>query len=176
MRFGKGDWIDIGLAALASRDEGATTMAAICRQAGKTRGPFYYHFENIEDFWIQTARIWQKRFTGDLIKSTSGNLPSSKRLDQLNTLVARLDPTIEQGMRSLAVRQPAVADIVQSADAARVDYLTRLYRGAGLPQVDAASIARIEYAAFVGMLQTETDTSPEDIQNLYSDFLRLTGR
>ena len=175
-RLTRENWLEMGLAMLADPAT-VINVEEVCRKAGKTIGGFYFHFEGIDDYLHALAELWRKRFTDDLVRATHSALPSPKRLDLLNYLAVHLDANVEQGIRRLSAREPAVAGIVREVDAERTGYLADLYEASGsFTSAQASALARIEYAAFVGMQQTEIDSSPEELLALYKQFLALTGR
>lgn len=49
-RFRRGDWLALGLAALAEQGPAGLTIEALCRRADKTKGSFYAHFPAIETY------------------------------------------------------------------------------------------------------------------------------
>lgn len=175
-RFSQRDWLLVGFGALRDQDAEFATMEHICARAGRTRGGFYAHFTGIEDFWLRVADAWRTDFTDRLIDATGASGRIFERRDLMNELAARLDPSIELGIRRLAFRLPAVCEIVAAADRRRVSHLARLYRLAGYADPDADALARIEYASFVGLQQTEPGSGPPELRILYAVFLRLTGR
>ncbi len=162
--------------ALAEPDT-VLTVDEICRRAAKTVGGFYFHFAGIDDYLASLARHWRVKFTDALIEQTGAAMPPAERLDRLNYLAVHLDHAVEQGMRRLAAREPQVAGIVRAVDRRRIGYLTELYASSDrFTAASAQALARIEYAAFVGMQQTEADTSADELLELYQEFLKLTGR
>lgn len=176
-RLSREAWLEIGLSVAGDPAITAITIDDVCRKAGKTIGGFYAHFGGMDDFLLALANLWRERFTLDLFRSTRMALPPAMRLDLLNYLAIHLDGGVEQGIRRLSAREAAVAEIVHTVDRARTDYLAELYEASGrYTQRQARALARIEYAAFVGMQQTETGASAEDLLALYGEFLQLTGR
>lgn len=176
-RLSLGNWTQIGLDALTDPNVTDMTMEAVCAVAGKTRGSFYAHFTGMDEFLAAVAEAWESEFTDRLIAETAGALPSRERLDRLNHLAMRLDHGKEQAIRRIAARNAGVARVVHRVDAKRIAYLAGLYRRSGrYSSEDAHALARIEYAAFVGMQSTEQDASAADRRQLYRFFLKITGR
>lgn len=176
-RFSRSDWLDLGLEALAEAGPPGLTVEALCERARKTRGSFYSHFDGTEDFLSALAGHWRAAFTEALIEAANAQARPGARLDHLNRLAVRLDPSIEQGMRKLAASDAGVAQVCRDADARRMDYLAQLYEASGkYDAAQARALAQIEYAAFVGFQQIAPDASPADLRQLYQDFLQLTGR
>ncbi|MGL4438448.1 MAG: TetR/AcrR family transcriptional regulator [Bosea sp. (in: a-proteobacteria)] len=177
-RFSRQDWLELGLSALATAGPAALTIEALCHRAQKTRGSFYSHFDSSESFLLSLAGTWRDTYTLELMGLAEERQETIAKLGLLNELAVRLDPKVEQGMRSLAAVDAGVSDICNQVDAERVNFLEKLYRETGLFAETWQShvIAKIEYAAFVGMQQIDPGASPAYLQRLYMDFMKLTGR
>ena len=174
-RFTRNDWLDLGITLLKQYGADALVVENLCESAGKTRGSFYFHFQNIEDYLSALAELWLNEFTTKI--TARGETPPPGRTDLLNQLAARLDLDLESGIRQLAMRNTNVAEIVTSADQSRVAWLSRLYGNCGeYNDNQAAALARIEYAAFTGFSLIDPDLSPAGARSLYEHFLELTNR
>lgn len=173
-RFTRDHWLDFGLDALKKGGPPALTIDALCEASGKTRGSFYFHFDNMEAFHLALAETWYDRFTAGI---TGPAPPRTGRQDLLTLLAARLDPALETGIRQLAAGEPQVQAVVTQADRERVAWLESLYRLSGhYTQADAAKLARIEYAALTGFRLIEPAMTDRDARELYEAFVRFTGR
>ncbi|MEM9332766.1 MAG: TetR/AcrR family transcriptional regulator [Pseudomonadota bacterium] len=173
-RFAKSDWIEQGLEALTENGPDALTVERLCLSADKTRGSFYFHFENIEAFMADLVNAWKTQFTTEII-----NRPHirAQRADLLNQLAARLDLDLEVGVRNLALRHSALQPIISEADQMRIDWLANLYvRVADYDEDKARALAKIEYASFIGFKIINPDLKPSEAKILYDAFLKLTNR
>ena len=175
-RFAQADWLALGLQAVAEGGPQALTIDALTRRAGKTRGSFYAHFEDMAGFLAALAEHWRERYTTRLIETANAQRGAARRLDCLNELAFRLNPKVEQGMRRLASINDAVARVAASVDHTRMAYLSKLYRETGRYSAEEAeALATIEYAAFVGLQQIATPGTGH-AGHLYEAFLALTKR
>ncbi len=176
-RFSREDWLMLGLQSLRQSPQARLTIDALCEEAKKTKGSFYFHFTNMEAFVTALAEHWFETFTLELIRQSEKRPTPKQRLDLLNALAVQLDPQIEQGMRRLAAREASIRTICQKVDGTRLSYLTKLYSESGKYSAeDAKAIATIEYAAMVGYQQINPDAKPRETAEMYQAFLRLTGR
>ncbi len=176
-RFQRDDWLELGLTAVRNNPQARLTIEFLCEQANKTKGSFYYHFENIDGYFAALAEYWYEQFTLELIRQSEKRPTPKDRLDLLNTLAVQLDPRIEQGMRMLAAREPGIRDICKKVDEKRLNYLSKLYRSTGkFDDNDAMSLAVFEYAAMVGYQQIKPEATPKETAAMYQLFLKLTGR
>lgn len=176
-RFGRGDWLALGLKALGEGGPEALTIEALCARAGRTRGSFYHHFETIDAYLAALAGHWSEQYTEEVIRRAETRSNASRKLDHLNTLAVDLDARVEQGMRRLAASDEHVRAMCRTVDARRISYLAGLYEQTGrYTAEEAEALARIEYAAFIGFQVIAPDTPRAELRATYDALLRLTGR
>ncbi len=173
-RFTIDDWIELGTDLLTMRGPEALTVEEVCESAGKTKGSFYFHFENADDFLIELAQNWLRVWTVENLE----NAPSTThRLDVLNHLVGRLSLDLESQIRKLSQRHAGVARVVAEADRLRIEWLTERYQNSGHYSAEnSRALARIEYAAFAGFKLVDPALTASQSRELYDAFLKFTGR
>lgn len=149
-RFGRDDWIELGLASLAKHGPEALTIERITAAARKTRGSFYHHFEDHRAFLAALGEAWLARDI-ETIAAADRALASGARRETLARQTATIDHALERALRRLAASERAIADIVARSDAQRIAYLVRIFRSElKLPAEEALARARIQHSFFVG--------------------------
>ncbi|MEM9581801.1 MAG: TetR/AcrR family transcriptional regulator [Pseudomonadota bacterium] len=175
-RYGKADWIDLGLQELAAHGSEAVKLEAICKAAKLTRGSFYHHFEDHEAFLTGLAEHWLARQTTDVADLIDPNDTPIVQYVALNEAAMGIDYRLELGIRELARRLPAIDRIIKQADAVRLDVVRTLYqRRYGIEEDLAEGLAIIEYAAFSGIILLDPDISLErqrSLAKLHEDMMR----
>jgi AcrR family transcriptional regulator len=150
-RFGRNDWIDVGLSLLARRGPEWMTLERLTEACGKTRGSFYHHFEDHSAFLAALGERWQKVGTEIPIGEADAARRTGKRRETLARRTAEVDNALERNLRRLAASEPVIAEAVARVDEMRIDYVARLFRSElSLPADDAMTRARIQHCAFVG--------------------------
>lgn len=176
-RFQQKDWLNLGFKMIRTDPSLRLTIDLLCESAKKTKGSFYFHFKNMESYFIALAEHWFEEFTLELIRRSEQKSATDEKLDHLNTLAVQLDPRIEQGMRALAAREKCIRNICATVDIKRLEYLIKLYLDSGrYSENEAVALATIEYAAMVGYQQIRPDASPKNAAAMYQNFLKFTGR
>lgn len=170
------DWLDIGLALLAQAGPDALTIDGVSARANRSKGSFYHHFETIDAYLLALAEAWREKHTEAVIRRAENAATPEGKLDALNVLTSVVDQRVEQGFRALATRNPAIADLCHAVDQRRTQFLARLHADAGVPLESALMLARIEYAAFLGLAITEPRSTPEERQALYRRFIAFLRR
>lgn len=150
-RLKRQDWLEIGLQQLARTGPEALRVDRLCAAADKTRGSFYHHFEDHAGFVAAMLDYWSQRHTERVIQEVEREAdPRAKRM-ALNNLAASLDQRVETAVRRMAASQVEARKAVERVDRRRIVYLTEINRQEfGVPEVEAAELAEIEYATFVG--------------------------
>jgi len=173
-RFDKNRWLLLGVEQLSKKPSEQLTLDELCKSAEKTKGSFYFHFKNIDDYLESIVHYWREQYTDKIIQKQVQN---TQRLDLLNQLTARLDLDLEVGIRNLALKNETVQKTVKKADQARVKWLSALYVSSGhYNEEQASALAAIEIAAFIGFKLINPDMKPTEARGLYENFLKLTNR
>ena len=173
-RFARTDWLELSFQQLKQDGALSLTVENLCELAKKTRGSFYFHFENMDAFLLALAQEWKEQFTDAVTLETKGQI---SRNDLLNRLTACLDPQLETNIRQLAMIRTPIQQVILAADQQRINWLAGLYVSSGYcGKSEAQNLARIEYSAFVGFRMVNPDISDKEAYMLYKEFLGLTGR
>lgn len=162
-RLAREDWLDTGLQCLADHGPAALTLDRMCEHTGRTKGSFYHHFADHGEFIKALSQLYLQRTTLDIIEQTQSG-DADDRLYQLNQLATALNPRLEIEIRRLASAHDSVNAVLNQVDTYRVSYLTELYQSQGLDDQLALSIARIEYAAFIGHKMIWPEASATDAE------------
>lgn len=148
-RFGREDWLDLGLTQLSRRGPEAMTLEKLTEAAQKTRGSFYHHFADHQAFLAALGARWRETSTETPIAAVETQ--AGKRPEALARRTADIDHALERNMRRLAAGEPVVAREVKRVDEARIRYLVALFRSElALSAAEALSRARIQHSYFVG--------------------------
>jgi AcrR family transcriptional regulator len=166
-RFGRADWIELGLAQLARHGPGALTVERLTAAANKTRGSFYHHFQDQAAFLAALGRHWLAREIDGKIAEIDRLRLTGKRREALARHAAGIDHALERELRRLAAAEPAIADAVARADERRIAYLVRLFRSElRLEGAEALARARIQHSFFVGAQMLFPDAEPRFLLGL----------
>ena len=149
-RFGREDWVGLGLALLGRRGPEALTLERLTEAAGKTRGSFYHHFTDHAAFLAALAARWLAEDDA-VIALVDAAARAGKRRETLARRAAKIDHALERELRRLAASEPVIAKAVARSDQRRIAYLVRLFRSElGLDEAAALTRARLQHCAFVG--------------------------
>lgn len=172
-RLRRVDWLDLGLRQLALHGPQRLGIDPLCRAAGKTRGSFYHHFGDHDAFIDAMLDRWADRQTMSVIAEVEA-APPEKRPGMLVLASLKLDTRLDGALRAFARTHKRAARRIAEVDEARIAYLERLHRDLnGLNARTARSLARLEYAAFIGGLVIWPDADQVDHRIAANRFQRL---
>lgn len=151
-RLTKSDWIEHGLAVLASEGPNALKIGALAEQLDVSRGSFYWHFEDLADFRSELLQSWQESSTDRIIRDLEVRRGEPDRLKRLMRGAFRGSRNLDRAIRSWAAEDRGVAAVVASVDARRVAGLVKLLVEAGVIGECAVARATFLYWAYLGQV------------------------
>jgi AcrR family transcriptional regulator len=155
-RLSAQDWARTALEAIADGGLAAVAVEPLARTLGVTKGSFYAHYRTRDELITAALAVWVRSHGAEGLAAYTAITDPAQRLRELLTTVVHavqpLAPSVQLSLLSDR-NDPRVNDAVQQVNQARLQLLTRTYRELGLPPDQAASRARIAYAAILGLLQ-----------------------
>ena len=153
MKTAKEDWLKLGMQMLSKLGEDAIKIDKLCVGIQLTKGAFYHHFKNIEDYILELMKYWQVTKTENIIKAANYETGFEKKVEKLNSIVIQEDHLVEIRIRAWGIRNAKVNEFIKLVDQKRLAYLKELYLEKNFAEEQADALAKLEYAAFVGMQQ-----------------------
>lgn len=144
-------WLGAGLQVLAEEGPEGLRIMPIAQQLGVTKGSFYWHYRNLEDYQSALLKEWEQRHTRQVIHHVEGK--GGEAPDKLRNLVSisfNADARLAQAIRRWAITNPQVREAQARVDHDRLAYLVSLLRPLGWPQAKAEFLARWLYGALIG--------------------------
>jgi len=129
-------------------------VEALARQLGVTKGSFYWHFRTREALLQAALERWEQYGEKEVISQIEAMPDPRARLPELFRRVAHeLAPHRVYAALLKALDHPQVVPVMARVSQRRMEFLTNIYREAGLAPDEALNRARLTYAAYVGFLQ-----------------------
>ncbi len=144
-------WLGAGLQVLAEEGPEGLRIMPIAQQLGVTKGSFYWHYRNLEDYQSALLEEWEQRHTRQVIHHVEDK--GGDALAKLRNLVSisfSADARLAQAIRRWAITNPQAREAQARVDRDRLTYLVSLLRPLGWPQVKAEFLARWLYGALIG--------------------------
>ncbi|MEO8746374.1 MAG: helix-turn-helix domain-containing protein [Rhodanobacter sp.] len=153
-RLSAEDWELAALESIAEQGISALAVETLARQLGVTKGSFYWHFRNREALLNATLERWEEYGEAEIIVPIERMPDPRQRLPELFRRVAHeLQAHRVYAALLKALDDPRVVTVMARVSRRRMEFLTAIYREAGLEPLQALNRARLTYAAYVGFLQ-----------------------
>ena len=143
-RLSRQDWLENALAALSEKGQAGLSIQGLSAELGVSRGSFYWHFKDRNDFVHALLEYWYEEYTAVAPTEVGRDGGTAEeRLARLMRLVhdqklTRHDLTI----RSLATRDLQFSRTVRKADRFRLDFVQSLFVEMGFTENELRIRAR----------------------------------
>jgi AcrR family transcriptional regulator len=151
-RRSREDWIGAGLTDLGDVGVNEVRVDRIAARLGVTKGSFYWHFKDRDEFLASVVREWETLCTENVISRVDASgLNPHGRAHQLWNMTAG-SPTIqsELAIRDWARRDEQVAATVRRIDERRMRYTEALLADLELPEHEIPARALLVYSLLLG--------------------------
>ena len=148
----KTDWLELALKELAAHGYGALKAQRLAKLLNVTRGSFYHHFKNIDDFNASLIQYWTEQTTEPLVRDVERLDTPSAALDNLLQQALRSGAVLERAVRSWATVDQHVGEMVNKIDQQRISFAEALLIKLGVDESTASSRAKLLYWASIGRL------------------------
>jgi AcrR family transcriptional regulator len=168
------DWIGFGLKALAREGLEALKADVLARKLGVSRGSFYWHFRDLDDFHARVIQHWRQAATEAIISDLEQYGSREERLDVLLRRALGQHTALEVRMRAWADTNAEAAGAVRDMDRKRRAYIERLLTEAGIPRPLAATRAQLLYWAYLGAALSRSRLAEGTLDQVVTE-LKLIG-
>ncbi|HEY0846848.1 MAG TPA: TetR/AcrR family transcriptional regulator [Noviherbaspirillum sp.] len=150
-RKNRESWLGAGLTALAEEGPQGLRIMPIAARLGVTKGSFYWHFKNLEDYQSALLEEWEQCHTQaaiECVERIGGD--ASTKLRHWITGSVHADFRLDRAIRTWSLTDQRVLKAQGRVDAKRIEYLAKLLCGAGWSRDDARMIGQWTYWAWIG--------------------------
>ncbi len=132
-RLSREKWLERALKIVAAKGGARLRVETLVAAMGVTKGSFYWHFRNRDDFVHQLIQYWDDRYTRNVIEMLAGYKGDARqRLLALMKMVSERNLNARDiPFRSWAAQEPKVATMVARVDRERLDTVRSLFREIG---------------------------------------------
>ncbi len=132
-RYDRERWLEAALNALAEEGGARLRIDALAKRLGVTKGSFYHHFRDRNDFVSAVADYWADAYTDAVIahvEEVGGD--GRKRMQTLiETIQAGEYDRYDIAFRSWAAQDSEVAERVRRVDEHRYEFVRRMFSEMG---------------------------------------------
>jgi AcrR family transcriptional regulator len=152
------DWLDAGLELLRARGIGGVEVNPLCRRVGVTKGSFYYHFENREEFLRRLIEHWLETCapTPEEVANFDHVAGLEDRVRAVLDLIRKHDlGRYDLPMRTWATENVTARQAVELMDKLRLSATAKLFAADGWARDAAYQRARTMYYFIAGRYEIE---------------------
>lgn len=163
VKLGRVNWIECGLRVLAENGVEAVRVEPVAKLLNVTKGSFYWHFKNREEWLDAVLQSWVSHQTNSIIvqvEKAGGD--AIGKLHHLFELAAQADGQVENAIRAWANSDAKTAAILAEIDQRRLDYTRDLFLQAGFAPFEALVRARMAYYSLIGEFTVGIHLSHEE--------------
>jgi AcrR family transcriptional regulator len=174
-------WLDAAYDALVSGGVESVKVAPLAEKLGMSRTSFYWHFADREALLAGLIARWQGRNTTNLIARCDAPAATITQA-VLNLFDCWIDPELfdsrlEFSIRTWALTDVALAQVLASSDEARIDAIEAMFGRYGYDAAEADIRAHTIYLTQVGYITVRAVESVQRrIERIPSYALTFTGR
>jgi AcrR family transcriptional regulator len=159
-------WLQEGLALLEEAGAEALTIESLTSRLGVTKGSFYHHFTNYQDFQESLLVFWEEAGTLRIVQLAEQEASPSEKLERV--LQASLQPSrLDVALRAWAWQDESVRVHQQRIDQLRLAYLEEVVYAHTADRLSARQLARAFYSIYVGSQHIIPPIEGEDLRALY---------
>jgi len=150
-RQSKKSWLDAALQALASGGVDKVRVESLAKNLGVTKGSFYWHFKDREQFLDELLSFWAEQSTQTVITNPNYPTDSKERVRAVAEDIVRRDlGKMDPHIRSWTQYDKRRGKVVAKIDKMRFEFLRALFLAAGFSITGASLRAQSLYRYVLG--------------------------
>lgn len=174
-------WLDAAYDLLVEGGVEAVKVMPLAARLGLSRTSFYWHFADREALLSGLVARWQSQNTTNLIARTLA--PAGSVAEAMLNVTdcwitpALFDSKLEFAIRTWALTDAALAEVLKGVDEVRIQALTALFETFSFPKLEARIRAQTVYLTQVGYIAMRTEETRElRLQRIPDYVLIFTGQ
>jgi AcrR family transcriptional regulator len=146
------DWIVRGLDTLRAQGIRGVRVEPMARELGVTKGSFYWHFKDHDDFLQQLLEYWETEMTDKIDAQVSRTRagPGEHLLALCEHITYEETNRYDAAMRAWALYDARAASVVRRVDQKRLRYARALFLEMGFSERQADIRSRLSYFYMIG--------------------------
>jgi AcrR family transcriptional regulator len=164
-------WLEFSLDLLIKEGNAKLRVDKLVKSLGVTKGSFYWHFKDRDDFILKLVEHWALVSTQDVVenmKQVQGS--ADERLFELTKYIITNDLTrYDIAIRAWALMEPQIAYLVRKVDKQRLDFIRDLFSEMGFEgkELEMRSRTLVTFHAMEhGLLTKNTQIDQMDMMRM----------
>ncbi len=182
-KLNRDTWVSAGINQLKELGPSGVSGEKIARRLDVTRGSFYHHFKNMDDFIEVLLDHWQTKHTIELLEQIiTKECNMEEKMGLLLESAWNTDADLEIAIRQWAFINGVVRTRVERTDRLRISYLISVYSSLTGDQDRGSKLAKVAYYGLLGALhawprltKSQLKSMIMEIQALLTEDLKKNG-
>lgn len=175
MNYSIDHWIHEGMTSLYQEGPSGIRVDRLCKRLSVTKGSFYHHFENLNDFKQKLLDHWEQECTQELIQKTHDLKSSKSKILALKEMSSKIPRSPEIAVRVWALHDTMARQYLNRVDRMRFKALETLY-SSYFSKEEARLRARLVCCLFVGAQQLTPAVSRNELENMYEFIAQIKNK
>lgn len=166
-------WIAAGFDALDRDGDAGISAERLARRLNVTRGSFYHHFRNREDFVHALLSAWEADYAHRMLAHAADGRSLEEVLERYLAIAAEKQPGRESAIRAWARHDPLAAAYQRRVDQTRLTFAITTCRARAGALVDADLVGRLAHLCLIGGQESGERIAPAAFARRIQDALAL---
>jgi AcrR family transcriptional regulator len=144
-KYTREKWLQKSLDAISGKDFGNIIIDNIVKSLGVTKGSFYWHFKDRNDFLERLVTLWDDKYTKIVMHHIDGiKTEAPERLLELMLYITRNRlAAYDAAITALAYNEPQISSHVEKVFKSRIEYVANILAEMGYKGVDLEMRSRM---------------------------------
>ncbi|BBH15051.1 TetR/AcrR family transcriptional regulator [Chromobacterium haemolyticum] len=144
------DWVEAGFDTLDKVGYEGISAESLARRLNVTRGSFYHHFRNREDFVRTLLTTWEDEHADRMLCYAANSRGVGETLKRYLSIAAKKRAGCEVAIRAWSLHDPLVAEFQQRVDAKRLAFAIETSRRLALFPGEAEMMGLAAHLCLIG--------------------------
>lgn len=169
-------WIKAGFDVLDTEGHTRFSSEHIARNLNVTRGSFYHHFKNREDYVRALLSRWEIEYTESMLAHANEGHTLDDILKKYLDAASQKHPSREVAIRAWALNDPIVAEYQHRVDETRLAFVTAKLDRLFIPRRYTTMMGKLIHLCFIGGQMSGDRHNSQEFNQLIPDALSLKKR
>jgi len=166
----KHHWLLEGLQVLKDIGAAGLKIDYLTQRLGVTKGSFYHHFTNIQDYKESLLTFYEEAGTLKIIEIAEQQTTPQEKLESILDATLEGPFPLEIAVRAWALQDEQAGEYQKRIDQRRITYMKDIYLEMTGDEAQALVQAQTLYAIYIGSLQFFPPLSQDELRALYENF------
>jgi AcrR family transcriptional regulator len=166
-------WLEEGFSILGEQGAGFLNIETLTCRLGVTKGSFYHHFQNWQNYKESLLSLFENERTFKTINIAEQQISPRDKFELIMKTSLERSYQLEVAIRAWALLDPFVASYQQRIDEKRLEYLEEILWKNCNDRERSRDMARLFYSLHVGSQHLLPPIQGQDLEVLYREIQKI---